>query len=143
MNKINILVWLVGWCIPFFFFCCMTATHTDTPFFLLLSLQLFDQILRANLIILLLFTVNEGKRKRKKRTNSQFPFIKQNKKGKVKSGLVLFFFLFVCFTPFYMSVCSSACIFHNPQYPSHYTFVVSIVKIQYSFTLLTFHPKHT
>ena len=37
MNKINILVWLVGWCIPFFF-CCMAATHTDTPFFLLLSL---------------------------------------------------------------------------------------------------------
>jgi len=38
MNKINILVWLVGWCIPFFFSVVWQQHTQNTPFSLLLSL---------------------------------------------------------------------------------------------------------
>ena len=70
-------------------------------------------------------------RERERERERQIPnsHLLSKTKGESQVWTCPFFFLFVCFTPFYMSVCSSACIFHNPQYPSHYTFVVSIVKI--------------
>lgn len=75
--------------------------------------------------------MRERERERERERKGQIPnshLLSKTKRGKSSLDLS-FFFLFVCFTPFYMSVCSSACIFHNPQHPSHYTFVVSIVKI--------------